>query len=220
MANKVISIKLDEKDIERLKNYHEALKDLGIISDRTLTMNGLYKHLLLDYLEHDAYEMINTCTKFGLFPRYVAPDEIDCGYAIFSNPYNLKKELYDIYVKCIKDSQIKGINSIEHNIDKINEVTNNEDFFCKKGTGEIVVLPKGGTGVCDPVDANSFWYEKATEERERILKSGSNPVAWDLTMIGEATSVSQEEKEMLVEAIEKYEKDRKQHFAMVSGRRG
>lgn len=220
MANKVISIKLDEKDIERLKNYHEALKSLGIISERTLTMNGLYKHLLLDYLEQDAYEMINTCTSYGLFPRYISPEEIDEGYAIFSNPYNLKKELYDIYVKCIKDSQIKGINRIERNIDVINEATHNDDFFCKKGTGEVVVLPKGEKGSCVPADANSFWYEKASDERERILKSGSNPVAWDITMIGEATSVSQEEKEMLVKAIEKYEKERKQHFAMVSGRRG
>lgn len=220
MANKVISIKLDEKDIERLKNYHEALKNLGIISDRTLTMNGLYKHLLLDYLEHDAYEMVNACTSYGLFPRYFSSDEIDEGYAIFSTPYNLKKELYDIYVRCIKDSQIKGIKNLERNVDVINKVTNNDDFFCEKGTGKVVVLPKGGIGFCEPVDANSFWIEKATEERERILKSDYNPVEGDLSMIGEASSVSQEEKEMLIEAIEQYEKERKQHFAMVNGRLG
>lgn len=41
MANKGISIKLDEKDIERLRNYHEVLKHLGIISDKTLKVFGI-----------------------------------------------------------------------------------------------------------------------------------------------------------------------------------
>ena len=219
MANKVISIKLDEKDIARLKSYHEALKSLGVISDRTLTMNGLYKHLLLDYLEQDVYEMINICTNFGLFPRYITPEEIDGGFAKFSNPYNLEKELYDIYVKCIKDFQVKGINSIEHNIDKINEVINSEVFFCEEGTGKVMVLPRGEAEICEP-DEESFWFNKALDERERVQKSEINHVENELAMIDEASSISQEEKERLIEAIKKSENERKQHFAMVNGRLG
>lgn len=219
MANKVISIKLDEKDIERLKKYHEALKGLGIISERTLTMNGLYKHLLLDYLEQDAYEMINTCTKFGFFPQYISPEDIESGCATFVNPYNLEKNLYDLYVQCIKDFQMRGINRLESNIDLLNEAINSERCLYENVTGRVVALPRE-MEEDEPADVDAFWFEKAIDERERITKLDDSPVAWELTMIGEATSVSQEEKEMLVEAIEKYEKDRKQHFAMVSGRRG
>ena len=199
MANKVISIKLDEKDIERLKKYHKALKGLGIISERTLTMNGLYKHLLLDYLEYDAYEMVCTCKKYGLFPHYISPEEIDRGSATFVNPYNLNKELYDVYVQCIKEAQVRGINKIERSMDLINEVTNNEGCFFEEETGDVVTLPREMFG--EPADENSFWLEKASEEQERFQASDHNNMQSEFAMIEESL-ISQEEKERLIEAIE------------------
>ena len=55
MANKVLSIKMDEKDIEKLKTYYELLVRTGFLSRETTSLNALYKHLLLDNLPDDMF---------------------------------------------------------------------------------------------------------------------------------------------------------------------
>ena len=50
MANKVLTIKMDEKDIERIKKCYKAFVDAGFLSTQTMSLNAFYKHLLLDYL--------------------------------------------------------------------------------------------------------------------------------------------------------------------------
>lgn len=41
MANKVLTIKMDEKDIEKLKSYHAALAKAGVISMEDYKFNIL-----------------------------------------------------------------------------------------------------------------------------------------------------------------------------------
>ena len=77
MANKVISIKMDESDIERIRKYHEILIRLGIVSEKTLSMNALYKHLLLDYIAEDIRCMLSACNSCGLTPIYVNPEALE-----------------------------------------------------------------------------------------------------------------------------------------------
>ena len=47
MANKVLSIKMDEKDIEKLKKYYAALTGAGFLSSETMSLNAFYKHFFI-----------------------------------------------------------------------------------------------------------------------------------------------------------------------------
>lgn len=216
MANKVISIKLDEQDIERLKKYYESLKGLGIISNRTLTMNGLYKHLLLDYLERDIREMINTCSQCGLLPRYVSTEEIDEGTASFTNPYNLNEELFADYMQCIREVQCRGIKRIDENITYLNEIANEKIVEFDKTYCSFSIYPHEGEEY-DIESMDTFWFEKAVRERELVCEDYQKNSKRDLDLITKA-SISQDKKQRLIEAIEKFEEDKKKHYAMISGR--
>lgn len=216
MANKVISIKLDEKDIKRIKRYHEALKGLGIVSERTLTMNGLYKHLLLDYLEEDIQNMVSSCSKCGLLPRYITPEEVNTCRASFVNPYNLDEELYAIYLKCIMDAQVSGLDRIEENIRILNEVANTDVCSFDKTYCTYQAYPYG-IGEYESGEVCSFWVDKAIAEHDLKQREYQKEQRDEYDMIRKA-SVSQEDKERLIKAIEKFKENKKRHYAMLEGR--
>ena len=77
MANKVLSIKMDEKDIERLRKYYEVLVSSGFLSGKTMSLNAFYKHLLLDYLEDDVSRAFATYSAYGITPRCINPESMD-----------------------------------------------------------------------------------------------------------------------------------------------
>lgn len=216
MANKVISIKLDEKDIARLKKYHEALIGLGIVSDKTLSMNALYKHLLLDYLEDDIRKMVANCASMGMLPKYISPEEIDEGKFSFANVYGLDEENFSAYMQCIKEFMVKGLDNLEKNIDLINGVAKTETVLFERDICQILEVPKE---YCDyETYEDSFWFNKALEEQcycqEEFRKKG---VADDFDMIKNA-SIPDEAKEKLICAIEQHEKDKRNNFNIVRGR--
>ena len=77
MANKVLSIKMDENDIERLKKCYKALVEAGFLSSETITLNAFYKHLLLDYLEYDIYNAFSIYSDYGISPKCINPNEFN-----------------------------------------------------------------------------------------------------------------------------------------------
>lgn len=218
MANKVLSIKLDEKEIERLKNYHEVLKGLGIISNKTLSLNGLYKHLLLDYLEEDIRRMISSCKSWGLLPKYFSPEEIKRNNISFVNTYGLDDEKFALYMKCVKESMSKSMHEMERNIDELNAIARKEMIFYESGSCSIIPMPLEEEKSYDEWEA--FWVDKAIEERETYDKNvQKNGVLYDYEMINNA-SISEKEKSTLIAAIEDYENSRVKNIHFINGRIG
>ena len=216
MASKVLSIKLDEKEIERLKCYHEVLKRLGIISDKTLSMNGLYKHLLLDYLEEDIRRVVSSCASCGLLPRYFSPDVIENNNISFVNTYGLDDEKFSLYMECVKESMSNLMNEMEKDIDVLNTVARKEIVFFEGGSCSIIPLPLEEERSYDIWE--SFWVDKAIEERENYDKDvQKNGVLYDYKMINNA-SISEKEKKELIAAIDDYEKSRVKNIHFINGR--
>ena len=109
MANKVLSIKMDEKDIERLKKYYEALTRAGFLPSGTMSLNAFYKHLLLDYLEDDVHRAFATYSNYGISPRCINPEEMNDNKSFtLANTYNLDGEMFEAYKKCVKEALKPG----------------------------------------------------------------------------------------------------------------
>lgn len=215
MASKVLSIKLDEKEIERLKCYYETLKGLGIISDKTLSMNGLYKHLLLDYIEEDIRRMISSCESCGLLPRYFSPEAFENNNISFVNIYGLDDDKFSLYMKCVKESMSKSIDNMDEYVDLLNEVARKEIVFNEGGSCSIIPMPleEQSYDIWE-----SFWVDKAIEERENYDKNvQKNGVLYDYKMINSA-SISEKEKRELIAAIEDYENSRAKNIHLINGR--
>ena len=83
MANKVLSIKIDEKDIERLRMYYDALIRAGFLSSKTMSLNAFYKHLLLDYLEDDVCKAFAIYSNYGISPRCINPEEMNDNKSLY-----------------------------------------------------------------------------------------------------------------------------------------
>lgn len=216
MGSKVLSIKLDEKEIERLKCYHQTLKELGIISDKTLSMNGLYKHLLLDYIEEDIRRMILSCKSCGLLPRYFSPEEIENNNISFVNTYGLDEEQFALYMQCVKESISNSVAEMKKNIDTLNNVVRKEIVVYESGSCSIEPMFLEDEKTHEIWE--SFWVEKAIEEVEyydkEVQKSG---VLYDYKMINNA-SISEKEKRELIAAIEDYEKSRTKNIDIINGK--
>lgn len=89
---------MDEKDIERLRKYYEALIGASFLSTKTMSLNAFYKHLLLDYLEDDVCRVFETYSNYGISPRCINPEEMnDNESATLTNTYNLNAEMFEIY---------------------------------------------------------------------------------------------------------------------------
>ena len=98
MANKVLSIKMDEKDIEKIKKYYAALTEAGFLSSETMSLNAFYKHLLLDYLEDDVNRAFATFSNYGISPRCINPEQLNDNESFtLTNTYNLDTEMFEIY---------------------------------------------------------------------------------------------------------------------------
>ena len=215
MANKVLSIKMDENDIERLKKYYKALVDTGFLSAETMSLNAFYKHLLLDYLDDDLNKAFVTFSKYGVASQWINPEKLDAREGCtLVNTYNLSEEMFENYKKCAKESLCKCVNEMKQNAKVFNEIVDSN------------VIVKSGF-LCEmkciswmDIDENkeSFWERKAlemVEYQENNYKK--NELDGEIEMI-ENSSISDELKQQLINEIREYEKKRKQNYSILQGR--
>ena len=216
MANKVLSIKIDEKDIERLKKYYEALVKAGFLSKKTTSLNAFYKHLLLDYLEDDISRAFEAYSEYGVSPKYINPDMMDeNSYFHLTNTYELGEEMFEIYKKCVKETLGKGIEEVHESAALLNEVvrseiTVHEGLFC-----ELECM----SWQDDNEKIDSFWIDKAFETMDSREKDFvEREVKADIDMI-KKSGIEEELKQKLIDEITTNYQQRKQNYNMVQGRR-
>ena len=215
MANKVLTIKMDEKDIERIKKCYKALVDAGFLSVQTMSLNAFYKHLLLDYLEVDISNAFDTFSEYGISPRCVNPNEIDDNGSIsLTNTYNFDDKKFELYKKCVKESLTRQVDMMKENAKVFDELV------------EAEVVIRGGFmnemkyEFYRDIDGqeSSFWNKKALEIMELIEKAyRDNGIDDDIEMI-QNSSITEDEKKELINHIKEYEKKRKQNFCIRQGR--
>lgn len=215
MANKVLSIKMDENDIERLKKYYKALVDTGFLPAETMSLNAFYKHLLLDYLEDDVNRAFATFSDYGISPRCLNPEKLGDGKgSTLVNIYNLSAEMFEVYEQCAKEVLNRTIDEMEKNAEIFNEVVNSEVIVTEGWLRELKCISS-----MDMNEKNtSFWGERAYEIvdlQERDFKK--NEIDGEIEMI-EKSSMSEELKQNLINEINEYEKKRKQNYNIIQGR--
>lgn len=214
MANKVLSIKMDEKDIERIRKYYELLVKSGFLSSKTTTLNAFYKHLLLDYLEMDVSRVFRTFSEHGIMPRYINPDEMNNNDSFtIVNTYDLDMQMFELYKACVKESLSRSIEEMNANAEAFNKLTNAE-----------IVVTGGWMHEMEYIDCYnreeqevSFWEKKAYEIMDlHELALRENDIAGDIIMI-EKSSLSDGLKYKLIDEIKEYEKRRRQNYKITKG---
>ena len=215
VANKVLSIKMDEKDIEKLKKYYETLIKMELLSPQKISLNAFYKHLLLDYLKEDARKALETYENYGMLPRYINPDVLDKDERFrLANTYNLNNEMYATYESCVKEAISTGITRMEENIKSLKEIANvNVDM----GKGDMYEIEYISDMEIDEEKA-SFWDKRVFEMidlEEKYYKE--NKIDDEIKMI-KNSSISDESKEKLINEIKEHEKNEKRNYSLLQGR--
>ena len=215
MANKVLSIKMDEKDIERLKKYYEALIRSGFLSSKNISLNAFYKHLLLDYLEDDVCRAFGTYSDLGIPPMCINPEAIDDnGGFTLTNTYNLDAEMFEIYKQCVKYTLSRNVDMMKENAELFNEAVKSDIVVTDGWMYEMECkswLEKNE-------NIASFWEKKAAEAmglQEKDFRE--NELGGEIAMI-EKSSISEELKQKLIAEIKEYNSKRKRNYSILQGR--
>ncbi len=214
MANKVLSIKMDEKDIERLRKYYEVLVSSGFLSGKTMSLNAFYKHLLLDYLEDDVSRAFATYSAYGITPRCINPESMDDNENFkLNNTYNLSEESFDAYKKCVKEALNRNINEMKENAKRLNDVVET-DIFVKDGLMyEWECIPRMDM----EEKCTSFWENKAFETMDLQSKEyRENEAESEISMI-EKSSMPMELKQKLIIEINEYSEKKKRNYCIIQG---
>lgn len=220
MANRVLSIKMDDKDIDKIKKYYEALINAGYLSSKTMSLNAFYKHLLLDYLEDDLVAAFSTYSEYGITPRCIDPNRLDCKEGIhLSNTYDLTPQAFETYKKCIQEQLRTKLKHMHNNAERFNEILKG-DIIVDKGTfNELRYFPHAE----EPENTTSFWQNKAFETIDALNSDNSrttnqSEVAEEIEMI-KNSSVSEDEKEQLISEILTYAEKLQHNRAIIQGAR-
>lgn len=215
MANKVLSIKMDEKDIERLKKYYKALVEVGFLSSEMVSLNAFYKHLLLDYLEDDICRAFSAYSEYGMSPTCLDPDSLnDNEFFPLSNIYNLNLEMFELYKKCVKEACIRNIDRMRENARLFNEVVKSEIIVTDGWMYEMECNPWNDIEEKEI----SFWEDKTFKAMDKQKEDyRNNEMDVEIPLI-ENSSLSEEEKRKLSTAIKEYNAKRKQNYNIMQGR--
>lgn len=216
MANKVISIKMDEKDIEKIKKYYEALVESGFLTSEKMSMNGFYKHLLLDYLEDDVNRAFERYSFYGITPKCIDPKAFDSNKGFYiTNTYNLDEDSFEIYKKCVKETLYRGIEGMQKKAELFNEVLKSHVYV---SSGTICELECTSWYEMNE-KYTSFWDDRAFEIMKLQDKSfNENEIQEEIDMI-EKSSISEELKQKLIHEIMQYDKKRKLNYCITHGGR-
>lgn len=215
MANKVLSIKMDEKDIEKLKKYYAALVGAGFLSSETMSLNAFYKHILLDYLEDDIHRAFATYSNYGISPRCINPEQLNDNESFtLNNTYNLDAEMFEIYKKCVKEALSRSIDVMKENAGLFNEVVKSDVIVAEGWLYEMECIPWEDMNEKEV----SFWEDKAFESLDLQEKEyRENGIDGDIVMV-EKSSIPAELKQKLISKIMEYEKKRKQNYSIMQGK--
>lgn len=215
MANKVLSIKMDEKDIEKIKKYYAALTEAGFLSSETMSLNAFYKHLLLDYLEDDVNRAFATYSNYGISPRCINPEQLNDNESFtLTNTYNLDTEMFEIYKKCVKEALSRSVDRMKENAGMFNEVVKSDIIVTEGWLYEMECIPWEDMNEKEV----SFWEEKAFGSLDLQEKEyRENGVDGDIAMV-EKSSIPAELKQKLISKIVEYEKKRKKNYSIMQGR--
>ena len=215
MANKVLSIKMDEKDIEKIKKYYVALTEAGFLSSETMSLNAFYKHLLLDYLEDDVNRAFATYSNYGISPRCINPEQLNDNESFtLTNTYNLDTEMFEIYKKCVKEALSRSVERMKGNAGMFNEVVKSDIIVTEGWLYEMECIPWEDMNEKEV----SFWEDKAFGSLDLQEKEyRENGVDGDIAMV-EKSSIPAELKQKLISEIVEYEKKRKQNYSIMQGR--
>lgn len=215
MANKVLSIKMDEKDIEKLKKYYSALVGAGFLSSETMSLNAFYKHLLLDYLEDDVHRAFATYSNYGISPRCINPEQLNDNESFtLTNTYNLDTEMFEIYKKCVKEALSRSVDIMKEKAGLFNEVVKSGVIVTEGWLYEMECIPWEDMNEKEV----SFWEDKAFESLDLQEKEyRENGIDGDIAMV-EKSSIPAELKQKLISEIMEYEKKRKQNYSITQGR--
>ena len=215
MANKVLSIKMDEKDIKRLKKYYETLINMGFLTSSKTSLNAFYKHLLLDYLEEDLSKAFAIYSNYGIAPRFIDPEKLNVDNRFsLTNTYNLDAEMFENYEKCVKESISKKIDDMKESVEILKEVTNADVIIINNWMYEMEYLPKDEMNE----ENSAFWENRAVEIidlQEKHLQE--NNINGEIEMI-KKSSIPEGLKQKLINEMNEYEKKRKQNYRLMQGR--
>ena len=213
MANKVISIKMDEQDIEKIKKYYDALTKAGFLSSKTMSLNAFYKHLLLDYLDDDVCQAFAAFSECGLAKRCINPKTMnrDNGCRL-CNSYNLSDDMYDVYTECVRERLETSMRQMHEYAAQFNEVVRSSIYVSEDSLAELECIPY----TVSEENRNSFWQDKVFEVMESMTEyeSKENTLSMiddELLMIKES-SVPAELKEQLMAEILQYKEQIKEQL--------
>ena len=215
MANKVLSIKMDEKDIERLKKYYAALTRAGFLSSEKISLNAFYKHLLLDYLEDDVRRAFATYSNYGISPRCINPEQLNDNESFtLANTYNFDAKMFEIYKRCVKEALSRSVDIMKENAGLFNEVVKSDVIVTEGWLYEMECISWDDMNEKEV----SFWEDKALETLDLQEKEyRENGIDGDIAMI-EKSSIPEELKQKIINEIIEYEKKRKQNYSITQGR--
>lgn len=205
MANKVISIKMDERDIEKIKKYYDALTKIGFLSSQSMSLNAFYKHLLLDYLDDDICKAFEAFSEFGATPKCLDPDSLNIGGGwTLCNTYNLSPDIFEIYQMSVKETLKTSLEELYTHAERFNEVVKAD--ICVSA-GNIHQLECYPGNVMEEVH-DSFWYGKAIEslshsDAHGLQENELSMLLEEIEMI-KSTSIPNDLKEKLVNEMLQY----------------
>lgn len=209
MANKVISIKMEEADIEKLRKYFEFLQMTGFTKKENLTFNGFLKHLLNDNLQDDFLKMSAIYKEMCMGFRFYNANDLN-----LMNSYDLDGDTFKLYEKAMKASMF---DSEKKHCEKATE------FFDFMGIN-YVDIPGGVYSELIPVqeeqkspnEIESFWEAKAWETRDSYGHMEDEFIS-DLQCIRES-DLTEEEKEQVISSMKNF-KELKEAERMLKQRR-
>lgn len=214
MANKVLSVKMDEKDISRIKKYYETLVKSGYLSPQMTSLNAFYKHLLLDYLKDDLCEAFATYIEYDMSPKCINPDDIE-----LINTYNLSSETFESYTKCIKEMLSDNLKEMHENAACFSKLLETNVFVKKGFVHELNCDSWKNSGD----RKKSFWENKVMDKLELLKEHECKVNEMDdideAIAIVEKSSVSEESKKKVINELLVHKKKLQQNRNIIQNGR-
>ncbi len=213
MANKVLSIKIEETEIEKLKEYYEALIKLGVITNENLKFNGFLKHLLMDSLAHDYHMMLDAFSEIGALPQCIDPAVLDGSESIkLINPYNFDDESFEYYKKSYKAVIQKSFENFQECAEILMNVTG---VYTEVETGMncgLYTIPE-----LDEEDKGYMFWANRAAQQSKYDDNAVTDIEHDILLIKKA-DIPEDAKERIIEQIRLVDAERKNNRALLNGR--
>lgn len=198
MANKVLSIKMDEEEIERLKKYHALLIKLGFVTKENLTFNAFLKHMLTNNLLLDFYQMCAAYSEYGGMPAFLNPEYVGEEKMVkLPNTYGFDEEEYQAYKKCFVDALYKVMEKSEQDAEEMQKILGVGIGWSGGVERTLEVFGEEDT-------PSKFWLKKSEEERMIEKQESENSERDYMIRITEESELDEAMKKRVVDKIDKW----------------